>query len=72
MQYFNISLVTVMIRFYLMMGVVIGSLFAGLPWLCILALPIFLSVILGVNFKKETTKQTVHKQVQRREKQIAA
>lgn len=72
MQFFNISLVTIMLRFYLMMAVVIGSLFAGVPWLCILALPIFLSVMLGVTINKEAPKVAKRKHVKPQKKQMAA
>ncbi|MEM6379998.1 MAG: hypothetical protein AAF705_17515, partial [Bacteroidota bacterium] len=69
--YFNISLITVMLRFYLMMAVVIGSLFAGVPWLCILALPIFLSIMLGVTFKQDAPQKTQHKKVKTQHKKAA-
>lgn len=36
-----------------MMAVVIVSMFAGLPWAAMLALPIFLSAMLGVSFKQK-------------------
>ncbi|HKK76172.1 MAG TPA: hypothetical protein VJ953_13920 [Saprospiraceae bacterium] len=58
MQYFNISLVTVMLRFYLMMGFVIVGVFTGMHLLTILALPTFLSIMLGITFKKEKKKAT--------------
>ena len=53
MRYFDINLVTVLVRFYLMMAAVIVGLFTGLNWLAFLALPIFLSIMLGVTFRKE-------------------
>ena len=48
MKAFNLSFATVLMRFYLMMGIIIGSLFIGQPLLAFLALPVFLSAILGV------------------------
>lgn len=50
MKYFSIGLGAIMIRFYLMMGVVIIGGFSGQWWLATLALPIFLSIMLGVTF----------------------
>lgn len=55
MKFFNINFATVMVRFFLMMAVVIGGLFAGQGWLAVLALPIFLSVMLGISFERTTT-----------------
>ncbi len=63
MQYFNISLVTVMVRFYTMMAAVIIGVFSGQGWLAFLALPIFLSIMLGISFKKEKPKSA---QIQKR------
>ena len=51
MRMFEASVQTVILRFYLMMAVVIGSFFAGVPWLALLSLPILLSAMLGVSFK---------------------
>lgn len=56
MKPFEIQIDTLIIRFYLMMAVIIGSFFAGVPYLALLALPIFLSAMMGVKFfpkKKE-------------------
>jgi len=50
-KFFNLNFGTVLLRFYLMMGVVIAAGFSGY-WLAgILALPIFLSIMLGLSFK---------------------
>lgn len=51
MQMFKLNLVSLMIRFYLMMAVVIIAGFVGNWWISLLALPIFLSALAGVNFK---------------------
>ena len=53
MKPFGIGLGTVLLRFYLMMLVVIAAGFTGQWWLATLALPIFLSIMLGVSFKRE-------------------
>lgn len=58
MRFFDINLITVMVRFYLMMAAVIVGLFTGLNWLAFLALPIFLSIMLGVTFRKESKRKT--------------
>ena len=58
MRFFDINLVTVLVRFYLMMAAVIVGLFTGLNWLAFLALPIFLSIMLGVTFRKESKRKT--------------
>ncbi len=56
MKFFNLSIVTLILRFYLMMGIVIGAFFAGLPWLSILALPVFFISMMGIEFKKTDSK----------------
>jgi 1,4-dihydroxy-2-naphthoate octaprenyltransferase len=53
MKYFNLSLSTLIFRFYLMMAVIIAAGFSGLWFLCILALPIFFSAMMGIQFKKQ-------------------
>lgn len=56
MKFFEADVVTLVLRLYLMMAVVIGAFVSGLYFLAILALPIFLSVMTGVKielFKKE-------------------
>lgn len=58
MTYFTANFETVLIRFYVLMGVVIASFTFGAPYLALLALPIFLSALLGITFfpKKNTAK----------------
>ena len=59
MKVFELNIGTMMLRFYLLMAVVIVSFFIGQPWLSILALPIFLSAIMGVRFSSSMrAKQT--------------
>ncbi len=53
MRFFACTFDKVIIRFFLMMACVIGGLFAGQPLIAILALPLFLSAILGVSFMPE-------------------
>lgn len=52
MKFLDLSLSTLMLRFYLMMAVVIIAGFSGLWFLSILALPIFFSALMGIRFKK--------------------
>lgn len=56
MRYFACTFDKVLIRFFLMMACVIGGLFAGQPLIALLALPLFLSAILGVSFLPEEGK----------------
>jgi len=56
MKYFNLSIGTLVLRFYLMMLIIIVAGFIGQWWLSILALPVFLSCMLGINISK--TKPT--------------
>jgi hypothetical protein len=46
-----------------MMAVVIVALFAGIPWLAFLALPIFLSALLGIEFKRTPAADRTHQEV---------
>ena len=48
----KLSVAGLMIRLYLMMAVVILAGFTGLWYLALLALPIFLSCLMGVQFTK--------------------
>lgn len=53
MRFFACTFDKVLIRFFLMMAAVIGGMFAGQPLIALLALPLFLSAILGVSFMPE-------------------
>ncbi|MEL6837016.1 MAG: hypothetical protein AAFP77_28695 [Bacteroidota bacterium] len=53
MEFFSINIATVIIRFFLMMAVIIIGVFSGQWWLTVLGLPIFLSVMLGISFKRK-------------------
>lgn len=50
-KFFNLHLGTVLLRFYLMMGIVIAAGFSGYWRAGLLALPLFLSIMLGMTFK---------------------
>lgn len=57
MKAFDLGIGTVIARFYLMMGVILVAGFTGQWWLTILALPIFLSIMLGISFGKDEKKK---------------
>jgi hypothetical protein len=50
MRFYAITFDQVVIRFYLMMGVVLLGMFSGVYAIALLALPLFLSAILGLRF----------------------
>ena len=56
MKFFTASFDTVLIRYYLLMVVVVGSFLIGAPLLAFLALPIFLSAFMGINFNPTIKK----------------
>lgn len=51
MRLLQLSFTSVVLRFYLMMGIVIGAFFIGQGWLSILALPVLLSTLLGIQVR---------------------
>ncbi len=57
---FNARFDKIIIRYYLMMIVIIGSFYLGAPILGLIGLPIFLSAILGMEFKSKNRKAKVH------------
>lgn len=62
MKMLNLSITTLILRFYLMMAVVIVSFFIGMPLLSLLALPLFAISLLGITFerkKRVTSSQDV-------------
>ena len=58
MKLFHLSLTTLMLRFYLMMAVVIVAGFAGIWPIAFLALPIFMTCLLGVKFTFGDNEET--------------
>ncbi|MEM0993596.1 MAG: hypothetical protein AAF847_17410 [Bacteroidota bacterium] len=54
-EYFKAGWDTVITRFFLMMAVIIGGVFAGQYWLAALGLPLFLSALMAikVTFEKD-------------------
>lgn len=57
MRFFALSINMLLVRYFLMMACVIGGLFIGQPVIALLALPIFLSAILGISILPEPVKQ---------------
>jgi len=55
MKLLNLSLATLIFRFYLMMAIIIIAGFSGLWILSVLALPVFFSALMGVRFNTHMT-----------------
>lgn len=55
MTYFTASFETIILRLYLLMAVVIIPFLIGAPILSLIALPIFLSCMLGISIKNGET-----------------
>ena len=53
MRMFDLSISSVVLRFYLMMACVIIGVLTHFWLLTLVALPIFLSIIMGVSFKRK-------------------
>ena len=54
---YELSMTSVVLRFYLLMAVVIIAGFAGVWYVALLALPIFLSTMLGIKIDRSATAQ---------------
>lgn len=65
MTFFTASFQTVILRFALMMATVILSFVAGVPFLAILALPIFLLAMTAVSFSTPKTSTDIALSVHR-------
>lgn len=55
MKFLNLSLTTLIVRFYLMMAIIILAGFSGFWILSVLALPVFFSALMGIRFNKYMT-----------------
>jgi len=51
MKVFEANFATIMIRYYLLVAVIVAAFFTGIPIIGLLAIPIFLSALLGVSFR---------------------
>ena len=63
-SFFNVPFSQVIIRFYLMMLSVIVPFFIGVPALAILALPLFLSAMVGIKVEFKGKKEGIQKAIQ--------
>lgn len=57
---YHLSFTATILRFYLMMAVIIIAGFSGFWWLGFLALPIFLSIMMGAQFKYSKRKTSLN------------
>ncbi len=55
MKTYSIDFRTTMLRFYAMMGIVFVAFFLHMYWLAVLALPVLLSIMLGIKFKDDAS-----------------
>lgn len=58
MKLFNVNFATLILRFYLLMGIVIVAFFIGYSWLAMLSLPVFFISLMGVSFKRNKAAAT--------------
>lgn len=63
MKLSSASIESIIWRFYLMMFIVIGSLYIGYPNLASLSVPVFLSCLLGVKIKNEEKPTERNKEI---------
>jgi len=56
MTYFSASLDTILLRYFLMMAIIIGSFSLGYPILALLSLPVFISAIAAISFTGKSKK----------------
>lgn len=76
MRLFELSIGTVMARFYLMMALVIIGVLTQLWFITVLAFPVFLSILMGATFGKssrdETPKKVAKGRTMNQDKGVAA
>jgi hypothetical protein len=66
MRPFELSLGNLLLRYFLMMGLIIAGLFSQQYWLAFLGFPVFLTAIMGISFKR-TQRNAIARSVARRE-----
>ena len=59
MKFLHLSLATLIFRFYLMMAIIIIAGFSGFWLLSLVALPVFFSALMGIQFNKHITIRKV-------------
>ena len=52
MKLFSLNFASLILRFYLLMAIIIGAYFLGYPILAFLALPVFISAMMGIKFTR--------------------
>jgi hypothetical protein len=57
MKILGLNIATLILRFYLLMAIVIIAGFTGVWWLALLALPVFVSALLGISFSPLTRRE---------------
>ena len=72
MKFYEASIGTIVIRFFLLMAIVIVAGFSGQWWLSIFALPILLSAMAGVSFKNDKKTTAKHSTLKIQDKSEAA
>ncbi len=72
MTFFEASIGTIVTRFFLLMAIVIIAGFSGQWWLSVFALPILLSAMTGVSFKRNKNQTTKHSTLDSTSKSEAA
>jgi cell division protein FtsW (lipid II flippase) len=60
MTFFEASIGTIVIRFFLLVAIVIIAGFSGQWWISIFALPVLLSAMTGVSFKRNKNQMAKH------------
>ena len=56
MKFFEASIGTIVVRFFLIMAIVIVAGFLGQWWLSLIALPVLIGAMLGISFKSSSKK----------------
>lgn len=57
MHLFHASFSATLLRFYLMMALVIAGFFLQQYWMIVLAIPVFLSCLLGISFSRDDFRE---------------
>ena len=62
MKMFEANFGTIILRYYLLMAVIVAAFFSGYYFLALLAVPIFISALMGTKFtgNNKTTVRTDH------------
>lgn len=66
MKFFKASFVTIILRYYLMMFVVVGSYVINMEYLALLALPIFISAMMGITIEPIAIREYITNKIKSR------